>query len=167
MPTRSTLAAITREAIEQAIAEHDQLGAEAFLEKYGFREARDYLVVRNGRSYASKALIGAARAYVGDGRGPLKPGDFSGGRNTVVKRLAARRGTLACEACGFDFEARYGVLGSGFIEVHHTKSVHLMKPGEKTRLADLVLLCSNCHRIADRQRPPLSKGEISAILIGG
>lgn len=82
------------------------------------------------------------------------------------KAEAAKNGSLACEVCGFDFEARYGALGSGFIEVHHTKPVHLMRAGDKTRLTDLVLLCSNCHRIAHRQRPPLSTREISAILIG-
>jgi predicted HNH restriction endonuclease len=30
---------------------------------------------------------------------------------------------LACEACGFDFAAIYGDLGSGFAECHHTVPV--------------------------------------------
>lgn len=29
-------------------------------------------------------------------------------------------GTLKCEVCRFDFEARYGVLGRGFAECHHS-----------------------------------------------
>lgn len=73
-------------------------------------------------------------------------------------------GKLACEVCGFDFAARYGALGADFIEVHHTKPVHMMKPGAKTKLADLALLCSNCHRMAHRKRVPLSLDQIKAAL---
>jgi 5-methylcytosine-specific restriction protein A len=85
----------------------------------------------------------------------------------LIKRKkveAAKRGPLSCEACGFNFQLRYGPIGDGFIEVHHTKPVHLMQPGEKTRLADLALLCSNCHRVAHRQRPPLEVKEIQNLV---
>jgi 5-methylcytosine-specific restriction protein A len=80
------------------------------------------------------------------------------------KAEAAKRGPLSCEACGFNFERRYGQIGDGFIEVHHCKPVHLMKPGEKTRMADLALLCSNCHRVAHRRRPPLELKEIQDLV---
>jgi 5-methylcytosine-specific restriction protein A len=82
-------------------------------------------------------------------------------RLVAEKRKAAKAvGKLSCEVCGFDFEAAYGALGAEFIEVHHTKPVHLMKPGSKTQLADLALLCSNCHRMAHRKRVPLSIAEL-------
>ena len=81
------------------------------------------------------------------------------------KKAAIDAGPLACEVCGFDFSKRYGPLGAGFIEVHHTKPVHAMKAGAKTRLSDLAILCSNCHRMAHRQRAPLSVAEIRAILV--
>lgn len=68
------------------------------------------------------------------------------------RNAAAAAGTLACEVCGFDFEAAYGVLGAGYIEVHHTKPVHTLTAGAKTKLADLALLCANCHRMAHRTR---------------
>jgi 5-methylcytosine-specific restriction protein A len=40
-------------------------------------------------------------------------------------------GLLAVQGCGFDFEARYGFLGRGFIECHYTKPIHpLSEDGE-------------------------------------
>ena len=80
------------------------------------------------------------------------------------KKAAKAAGALACEVCEFDFGKRYGELGLDFIEVHHVKPVHQMKPGSKTKLADLALLCSNCHRMAHRKRMPLSLVELRAAL---
>jgi hypothetical protein len=39
------LADLTREAVLRAISEHDVLGRDAFLTKYGYRPARSYFVV--------------------------------------------------------------------------------------------------------------------------
>jgi 5-methylcytosine-specific restriction protein A len=76
------------------------------------------------------------------------------------KKAAKASGEFSCEVCGFDFEKTYGALGADFIEVHHTKPVHLMTSGTKTRLTDLALLCSNCHRMAHRKRTPLTLDQI-------
>jgi 5-methylcytosine-specific restriction protein A len=65
-------------------------------------------------------------------------------------------GCLACEACGFDFKATYGDRGDGFIEAHHAVPLHELLPGTKTRLADLHLLCANCHRMVHSRRPWLT-----------
>ena len=69
------------------------------------------------------------------------------------RRALAKLGKLACEACGFDFQERYGERGEGFIECHHVKPVHALKPGDRTRVEDLRLLCSNCHRMVHAKRP--------------
>jgi 5-methylcytosine-specific restriction protein A len=74
--------------------------------------------------------------------------------NDKKRAVLATDGKLSCEACSFDFGAVYGPLGDGYSEVHHTKPVHRMKPGERTRLEDLALLCSNCHRMGHRERTP-------------
>ncbi|MHA6288668.1 HNH endonuclease [Maricaulis sp. CAU 1757] len=79
------------------------------------------------------------------------------------KRLGST-GALACDACGFDFLDSYGERGRGFIEVHHTKPVSELRPGETTRLADLALLRANCHRIIHLARPWLSIVELSQLL---
>jgi len=73
-------------------------------------------------------------------------------------------GRLQCEACSFDFETQYGLRGSGFIEAHHTKPLHALSPGDKTRLEDLALLCSNCHRMIHARRPWLTVEDLKQII---
>lgn len=81
------------------------------------------------------------------------------------KKVAlSEHGTLSCEVCAFDFGATYGHLGAGFIEVHHKRPVFQMKPGEKTKLSDLALLCSNCHRMAHKSRQTISIEQLRAML---
>ncbi len=77
-------------------------------------------------------------------------------RKLVREKLEAAKakGPLVCEVCAFDFEATYGELGAGYIEVHHVKPVHTLKPGSKVKLSDLALLCANCHRMAHRSGTP-------------
>ena len=71
-------------------------------------------------------------------------------------RVLAAQGVIACEVCGFNFGKAYGERGDGFIECHHTKPVSELEPGGRTNLADLALVCSNCHRMIHRRRPWLS-----------
>ena len=79
-----SLADITsRQAVLDAIAECDRLGRAAFLEQYGFRPAREYFLVENGRDYDSKAIVGVAHKYQFPEQGPLRATDFSGGYATV------------------------------------------------------------------------------------
>ena len=73
-------------------------------------------------------------------------------------------GSLACEACGFNFRDRYGERGSGYAECHHAKPVSELKPSERTKLGDLVVLCANCHRMVHRRRPWLSLDELRTVL---
>lgn len=75
------------------------------------------------------------------------------------------RGKLSCEACDLDFAENYGAVGQGYIEVHHNKPVSQMRPGEKTKLEDLALLCGNCHRIARRSKDVISVSEIRALIM--
>ena len=74
-------------------------------------------------------------------------------------------GRLYCEICGFDFSKVYGDLGNGFIEAHHTKPISEMKPDEKTRVEDMLMLCSNCHSMIHRRKPWATKEDIKRILM--
>jgi hypothetical protein len=49
-----------REAVEQAMVEYDRLGRAAFLEKHGFRRARDYYIDHKDRYCDSKAIAEVA-----------------------------------------------------------------------------------------------------------
>lgn len=86
-------------------------------------------------------------------------------RALVARKKAAvmrSTGALACEACGFDFAARYGDVGEGFAEVHHVRPLRL---GETTTsLHDLVVLCANCHRIAHRMPELPTLDDLRSIL---
>lgn len=334
------LADLTRTAVERAIAEYDESGSERFLAKYGFGKARKFFLVLGGKQYHSKAIAGAAHAYLGTGSQPLRAEDFSGGEATVVHtlqglgfeistagdnarnpnwirdelilaldlyvrnpvsppgktseairtlsaqldqlarllgrtghsdfrnpngvymkvmnfrrfdpqftsvgksglshgsledervwnefahrpgdlgeiaaairsalansgdkpsdmevdddgieeaeegrlltRLHQRRernpklvrarkqlalkttGNLQCEVCDLSFAERYGAHGDGFIEVHHTRPLHTLREGEMTRVADLALLCANCHRMVHRRKNWLSISELKLLLL--
>lgn len=74
-------------------------------------------------------------------------------RKLVQKKKASvlkKEGYLACEVCGFRYDLVYGTLGSGYIECHHVRPVHLMKLDEQTALSDLALVCASCHRMLHR-----------------
>ncbi|MGG0937006.1 HNH endonuclease [Brevibacillus centrosporus] len=66
------------------------------------------------------------------------------------RRFKKKHGDLFCEACGINFEKMYGERGKDFIEGHHKKPVSEMKEGETTKVEDIGMLCSNCHRMIHR-----------------
>ncbi len=80
------------------------------------------------------------------------------------KAALKRHGRLACEACGFDFSVKYGSAGEGLIEAHHTKPVHTLVEGDKTKLEDLALLCANCHRVVHSTRRWLTVEQVRAAI---
>ncbi len=75
------------------------------------------------------------------------------------KRLS-QVGYLSCDVCEFDFEKAYGDLGAGFIEMHHTIPVSQLTGNARTRITDLALVCSNCHRMLHRGPRLLSIDEL-------
>ena len=82
-------------------------------------------------------------------------------------RAIARLGRLVCQACGFDFLAVYGQIGEGFVECHHTIPVSELNAKSTTRLQDVALLCSNCHRMLHRRRPWLRMDDLRKLVAGG
>jgi hypothetical protein len=86
------LSDLTRESVLQAMKEYDELGADEFLSRHGYAPARTYRLAEHGRQYDSKAIVGVAHGYATGHN--LAPSDFSGGQQTVVRRL---------ESLGFSF----------------------------------------------------------------
>ena len=72
-------------AVVDAVREFDRLGRDAFLEKYGFSPAREYVLVHNGGAYDSKAIVGAAHGIQRPDLGPLDHTEFNGGEQTTSK----------------------------------------------------------------------------------
>ena len=84
-------------------------------------------------------------------------------RRAKVKRLA-ETGKLECDVCSCDFAREYGKLGKGFIEAHHTIPVTALSGKKKTKIADLALVCSNCHRMLHRGKKLLSITQLKTII---
>jgi 5-methylcytosine-specific restriction protein A len=74
-------------------------------------------------------------------------------------------GKLECEICEFSFQEFYGILGAGFIECHHRVPLSKFKAESRTRLDDLALVCSNCHRMLHRRIDNLSIPELKLIIV--
>jgi 5-methylcytosine-specific restriction protein A len=84
-------------------------------------------------------------------------------RNRKVKSVKKAGLPVACEVCSFDFGDTYGQRGQDYIEVHHVLPLHASGP-TTTRLADLVLLCANCHRMIHRGNPWLTPKELKSLV---
>ncbi|MDT8781116.1 MAG: HNH endonuclease [Candidatus Bathyarchaeota archaeon] len=72
---------------------------------------------------------------------------------------------LSCKVCNFNFEAKYGPLGIGFIHVHHI--IPVSKIGEGYLIdptTDLVPVCPNCHAMLHRKDPPIEINELRKYL---
>ena len=73
-------------------------------------------------------------------------------RQAAIELNFKERG-YKCSVCGFDFEEKYGELGSAFIEVHHKRPLSMLDGETQVDPAtDLVCLCSNCHSMVHRKR---------------
>ncbi len=79
-------------------------------------------------------------------------------RTSAITYFKSRNnGLVFCEVCDFNFSRFYGNHGEGFIEVHHKKPIHELEiNGSRQTLQDalnnVVLVCSNCHRMIHRKQ---------------
>jgi MoxR-like ATPase len=74
-------------AVERAIEEFDRIGRDAFLKKYGYGRSRSYELVRDGKRYDVKAIVGAAHGYQLPHEGPLRNDQFTSGARSTVPKL--------------------------------------------------------------------------------
>ncbi|MFB9905143.1 HNH endonuclease [Allokutzneria oryzae] len=85
-------------------------------------------------------------------------------RNKKINSVLREKNCLECEVCGFDFEKVYGDRGARFAECHHAVPLHVS--GEvQSKLDDLVILCSNCHRMIHRGRRWLTPPELRELVL--
>ncbi len=84
-------------------------------------------------------------------------------RKAKIAQIKRAGLAVACEVCDFDFSKTYGPHGADYIECHHRTPLHVSGP-TKTRLQDLALLCSNCHRMIHRAKSWLTVDELHGIV---
>jgi len=86
--------------------------------------------------------------------------------NLAKQNFLKKYGQLYCQICGFNFSNTYGSIGDGFMEAHHIVPISELNEEVETKLSDIILICSNCHRMIHRRRPWLSIDEIKALIKG-
>ncbi|MDQ0309275.1 5-methylcytosine-specific restriction protein A [Kitasatospora herbaricolor] len=85
-------------------------------------------------------------------------------REKKIASVLKKGDPLACEACDFDFAQVYGERGKGYIEVHHVVPLH--EAGESTtKLTDLAVICSNCHRMIHRSAPWPTPAQLRVLVL--
>lgn len=84
-------------------------------------------------------------------------------RARKIRQAKQTFGAVRCEACEFDFEKIYGERGRDYIECHHRTALSVSGETETT-LADLALVCSNCHRMIHRKQPWLTVEELRQLV---
>ena len=80
-----------------------------------------------------------------------------------AKKAQFRRkhdGDLFCECCGHNF-TEYGKHHEAMFEVHHLKALGKSNKRVVTKLSDLAVICSNCHRVIHRHKPMISVDQLS------
>jgi predicted HNH restriction endonuclease len=71
---------------------------------------------------------------------------------------------MKCQVCRFSFADCYGDLGKDYIEAHHVFPISDLTKETLTKIEDLAMVCSNCHRMLHRRRPWLSTRELKMLL---
>jgi hypothetical protein len=99
-------------------------------------------------------------AYVTHRRRERNPALVRAAKFNALKKF----GRLFCQVCDFDFGKVYGRFGDGFIEAHHTVPVSQLSENSASKVEDIALVCSNCHRMLHRRRPWLRLEELRQVL---
>ena len=81
-------------------------------------------------------------------------------RSRALRSKAIKIHGTNCKVCNFSFKDKYGVLGNGFIHIHHIE--RLADTGERlvNPLTDLIPVCPNCHAMLHKKTPPLLPQEL-------
>lgn len=86
-------------------------------------------------------------------------------RNPQARQICLKHFGYACQICNFNFENSFGIIGKGFIYVHHINPIaeigkeYLIDPNN-----DLIPVCPNCHAMIHSKRPAFTIDEIKNII---
>lgn len=83
---------------------------------------------------------------------------------SIVRQKKRSVSSLDCEVCGFSFAEAYGDAARDYCEVHHLVPLSDVEYITTTRMADLAVLCANCHRVVHLRNPPYTLDEVKTML---
>jgi predicted HNH restriction endonuclease len=159
-----------------------QKSVNAVLQRAGFKQ--DYWTENYAYSFA-KAFYERTASYfflsqgeiIGAAESNPQDGDYTEGRRVQVMVERIERDPKArlkciehygtrCRVCQFDFEKFYGLIGKGYIHVHHHRAQLSTTGGKHTvdPIKDLIPLCPNCHAMAHSTKEMLSIEELQKIV---
>lgn len=114
-------AQLSRQDIEQVLAEWDQIGRDAFLTQHRVNPAERYLIEHDGKRYDAKAVVTVAFRRTNTSAAELEPGDFPGSEASIRRPL---------ERLGFK------IVNEKSPAAEHT-AVWELEPGTKIRRKEL------------------------------
>ena len=116
------LSDITREGIIAALGKYDEIGRDNFLNKYGFKPTRKYVLCVGEKYYEAKPICAVAHKFDRPGDGPLKEQDscFSTIALTVNK-LKALGFTVLDELPTLEIKDETGKKVKATCEISHDK----------------------------------------------
>lgn len=85
-------------------------------------------------------------------------------RNPKARSQCIEHYGAICSVCDFNFEKKYGEIGSGFIHVHHlTRLADIGEEYEVDPIKDLRPVCPNCHAMLHKNQWTYSIEELKSI----
>jgi len=86
-------------------------------------------------------------------------------RNIIARNKCISHYGAKCVICSMDFSKIYGVIGKGFIHVHHLVELSSIKQEYKVHpVTDLRPVCPNCHAMLHRKKPAYSIEQLIDIM---
>ena len=81
-------------------------------------------------------------------------------RNKCIEYYGAK-----CTTCDFDFKKKYGLIGVGFIHVHHLRELsEIGKEYQVNPIKDLRPVCPNCHAMLHKKKPAYTIDELKSYI---
>jgi len=132
-------------------------------EKILFEKEGDWYAFNNaGATLIAEEILNSEKYFEG-ARKVITVNSYE--RNSKARAICIKHFGAVCGVCNFDFETKYGMLGRGFIHVHHI--VPLSKIHKEYKLdpiRDLVPLCPNCHAMIHLTQPNMNLEELKSCL---
>jgi 5-methylcytosine-specific restriction protein A len=126
-------------------------------------QANGFTIITKGETHPFPDEIGELEGYSEGAAQRVSVNRYE--RDPTARARAIQHYGPRCQVCGFDFEAAYGILGQGFIHVHHT--VPLSQIGKAylvDPVNDLRPVCPNCHAMLHKRFPPYTTDELREIM---
>ncbi|MDA0525153.1 HNH endonuclease [Methanococcoides alaskense] len=85
-------------------------------------------------------------------------------RNKKIIDKKKKKSDYRCEVCDMNYKEVYGEIGKNYIIAHHIEPIGSRDGSSPTTIDDIALVCSNCHNMIHKKKPPLSIEELSNLI---